>query len=125
MSLLHAHLQRYEMLMHVEKRASESSEGSKSKTEAVYVPRKDTPIDEIQSNSVNFDLFCDGGGYISFINKFCYMGTIISSNLSDKPDITQMILQASKAFSSLRSSVYATKSSSALPFDAASSWKLS
>ena len=36
--LLHAHLQRFRMLMHVGSPATETTEGSKSKTEAVLFP---------------------------------------------------------------------------------------
>ena len=63
-SLLHTHLQRFGMLMHVGSRATETSEGSKSKTEAVFFPSRttSTSIEEIQSNSADFDLVCDSGG---------------------------------------------------------------
>ena len=37
-SLLHTYLQRFGMLMHAGSRATETSEGSESKTEAVYFP---------------------------------------------------------------------------------------
>ena len=107
-SLLHTHLQRFGMLMHVGSRATETSEGSKSKTEAVFFPSRttSTSIEEIQSNSADFDLVCDSGGFITFTNEFRYLGTIISSDLRDRPDIDRRINQASKAFGSLRSSVF-------------------
>ena len=41
-SLLHTLLQRFGMLVHAGSRATESSEGSKSNTEAVYFPCGDT-----------------------------------------------------------------------------------
>ena len=105
-SLLHTHLQRSGMLMHVGSHATETSEGRKSKTEAVLFPRRNTSIDEMQSNSADFDLVCDSGGFITFTNEFCYLGTIISSDLRDRPDIDRRINQASKAFDSLRYSVF-------------------
>ena len=107
-SLLHTHLQRFGMLMHVGSRATETSEGSKSKTEAVFFPSRttSTSIEEIQSNSADFDLVCDSGGFITFTNEFYYLGTIISSDLRYHPDIDRRINQASKAFGSLRSSVF-------------------
>ena len=83
--------------MHVGSHATETSEGSKSKTEAELFPRRNDSIDEIQSNSADFDLVCDSGGFITFTNKFYYLGTIISSDLRDHPDIDQRINQASKA----------------------------
>ena len=74
-----------------------------------YVPPSRTAsasIEEIQSNSADFDLVCDSGGFITFTNEFRYLGTIISSDLRDRPDIDRRINQASKAFGSLRSSVF-------------------
>ena len=95
--------------MHVESRATETSEGSKSKTEAVFFPSRTASTVEIQSNSADFDLVCDSGGFITFTNEFPYLGTIISGDLRDRLDIDQRINQASKAFGSIRSSVFCTK----------------
>ena len=64
------------------------------------------PIDLIISNSADVDLVCDSGGFITFTDEFCYLGTIISSDLRDSPDIDRRISQASKAFGSIRSSVF-------------------
>ena len=108
-SLLRTHLQRFGMLMHVGSRATETSEGSKSKTEAVFFPSRTASIVEIQSNSADFDLLCESGGFITFTNEIRYLGTIISSDLRDCPDIDQRINQASKAFGSLRSGVFCNK----------------
>ena len=98
---IHTHLQRFGMLMHVGSCETETSEGSKSKTEAVFFPCRTASIDEIQSNSTNFDLICDSGSTTAFTNEFCYLGTIISSDLRNCPDIDRSINQASKAFGSL------------------------
>ena len=77
-SLLHTHLQRFGMHMHVGSCATKTSAGSKSKTEAVYFSRREIPL-FVKSK------------------EFCYLGTIISSNLRDRPDIGWRINQASKA----------------------------
>ena len=69
-SLLHNHLQRFGMFMHVRSCATDTSEGSKSKTEAVLFPHKNASVDEIQSNSAFLDLVSDSGGFITFTNKF-------------------------------------------------------
>ena len=126
-SLLHIHLQRFGMLMHVGSRETETSEGSNSKTEAVLFPCRTASIDEIQSNSTDFDLVCGSGGFITFINEFCYLGTIISSDLRDRPDIDRRINQASKAFGSLRSSVLCNEKQLTLTLlsDVIFSWQLS
>ena len=50
MSLLHLHFQRFGLLMHASTRATPSTKGSKSKTEAMYFPSeqlKDIPLDEL------------------------------------------------------------------------------
>ena len=94
-SLLHTRLQRFGMLMHVGSHATETSEGSKSKTEAVFFSRRNTPIDEIKLNSADSDLVSDSGGFITLTNKFCYLGTIISSDLRYFPGIDWRINQAS------------------------------
>ena len=105
-SLLHTHFLRFGMIMRVGSRATEASEGSKYKTDAVSFPRSDTPAGEIQTNSADFDLICDSVGFITFNNEFFYLGTIISSDLRDRPDIDRRINQDSRAFGSLGSSVF-------------------
>ena len=60
-SLLSTDLQRFGMLMHVGSHATETSKGSNSKTEAVLFPSRTASIEEIQSNSADFDIACDSG----------------------------------------------------------------
>ena len=55
---------------------------------------------------MDFDLTCDDGGYISFTNKFRYLGSILTPDLSDETDIQRRIQLASQAFGSLRSNVF-------------------
>ena len=47
--------------------------------------------------------------YMYFNLEFCFIGTIISSDLRDNPDINRRVQQASKAFGSLRSSVFCNR----------------
>ena len=105
-SFLHTHLQRFVMFMHVRSHATETSEVSIPKTEAVYFPNGSTIACEIQSNCANFDHICDSRGFITFNDKFCYFGTIISSDLRDCQDIDRRINQASRAFGSLSSIIF-------------------
>ena len=56
----------------------------------------------------DFDLLGVEGEYISFTKQFCYLGTIISSDLDDV-DISRWIQQASKAFGSLRAGVFCNR----------------
>ena len=122
-SLLHAHFKRFGMLMHTGTRATATRNGSKSKTEAMFFPsdstlREHAQLDDNDSRSLeeytkdswaDFDLLGVDGEYISFTNKFCYLGTIISSNLSDDADISRRIQQASKAFGSLSAGVFCNR----------------
>ena len=113
MSLLHLHFQRFGLLMHVGTRATPSSKGSKSKTEAMYFPSeqlKNIPADDLAANKADFDLTCKGGGCISFTDEFRYLGSLISCDLTDNSDIQQRIGLASKAFGSLRKEIFCNQS---------------
>ena len=119
-SLLHAHFKRFGMLMHTGTHATATQSGSKSKTEAMFFPSDSTIKEHAQLEDndprsleeytkdkwADFDLLGVDGEYISFTNKFCYLGTIISSDLSDDADISRRIQQASKAFGSLSAGVF-------------------
>ena len=64
-------------------------------------------LEEYTMNSwADFDLLGVDGEYISFANNFCYLGTVISSDLPDYADISRQIQQASKAFGSLSAGVF-------------------
>ena len=77
--LLHLHLQRSGLLVHVDTRATPSCKGSKSKTEAMYFPSKklkEIPLDKLAANKADFDLTCEGSGCITFMDEFCYLGSL-------------------------------------------------
>ena len=65
------------------------------------------------SSWADFDLLGTEREYILFTHQLCYLGTIISSDLSDEADISRWIQQASKAFGSLSAGVFATGNISA------------
>ena len=70
MSLLHLHFQRFGLLMHVGTRATPSSKGIKSKTEAMHSPSKklkEIPLDELAAYKADFDLTCKGSGCIIYL----------------------------------------------------------
>ena len=98
--------------MHVSTRATAGGQDSKSKTEAMYFPwqlgkpalakaNKAALRSCIAVNTADFDLTCKNGGCISFTNKFCYLGSILTPDLSDELYIQCRIQLASQAFSSL------------------------
>ena len=113
MSLLHLHYQRYGLLMHVSTRATSSSKCSKSKMEAMYFPFKkvkETPLDEVAANKADFYLTCEGSGCITFIDKFRYLGSLISWLLTDDSDVQQRTGLASKALGSLWKYIFCNQS---------------
>ena len=90
--LLHHHLQRFGLLMHVGTRATPSSKGSKSKTEAMHFPSNkvnEIPLGELAASKADFDLTCKGSGNITFTDEFRYLGSAISWFLTDAPDVQQ------------------------------------
>ena len=92
MSLLLLHFQWFGLLMHVGIRATPSSKGSKSKTEAMHFPSKklkEIPLDDLAASKAYFDLTCEGGGCITFTDKFRYLGSLISWDLTDDSDVQQ------------------------------------
>ena len=124
-SLLHTHFKRFGMLMHTGTIETATCKGSKSKTEAMYFPSVSTIRDHMRickesddpcsleqftaDKWADFSLLGVEGEYISFTNQFCYLGTIISSDLSDDADISRRIQQASKAFGSLSAGVFCNR----------------
>ena len=97
-SLLHTHFKRFGMLMHTGTIETATCKGSKSKTEAMYFPSVSTIRDHMRickesgdpcsleqftaDKRADFSLLGVKGEYIiSFTNQFCYLGTIISSDL--------------------------------------------
>ena len=114
MSPLHLHFQRFGLLMHVGTRATPSSKGSKSKTEATYFSSKQLkkiPLDEFAANKADFDLTCERGGCITFTDEFRYLGSLISWDLTDNSDVQQRTGLAFKAFGSLRKGIFCTNPS--------------
>ena len=78
--------------MHVGTRATPSSKASKSKTEAMYFPSKkpkDIPPDELAAGKADFDLTRKGGGCITFMDEFRYLGSVTSWDLTDNSDVQQ------------------------------------
>ena len=64
-------------------------------------------------NTADFNHICENreGGFTSFTDSFCYLGSIITPNLlSDDDDIRRRIQLASKAFGSLRTESFCSQS---------------
>eukprot|EP00957_Ditylum_brightwellii_P091923 6999077-Ditylum_brightwellii.AAC.1 len=64
-------------------------DGSKSKTEAVIFTAPGKTYKEYDTTPVNVD-----EGYITYTTQFKYLGSILSWNLDDRPDLENRALQA-------------------------------
>ena len=92
MNILVPHFAKFGMEVHL------GWNGKASKTEATYYPaRRDQPLTPQHTQP----LVLDNGGVIPFVNKFCYLGNIISADLTDTADISRRIMVAAKAFNDL------------------------
>ena len=110
MSLLRLHFQRFGLLMRIGNRATSSSEGRKSNTEAMYFPSKklkETPLDELAANKGRFQLNT-GGQRMHHIYGQISLPWIsnISWLLTDNSDGQHHIGLASQAFGSLRKDIF-------------------
>ena len=56
---------------------------AKSKTEAMYFPSHSKLKNEIPQELIDGDFDIPNGKFVSFTNKFKYLGTYLSQNLSD------------------------------------------
>ena len=75
---------------------------SKSKTEVLRIPKQ-----KISSSSANTaPITLTDGTRITFTTKFTYLGTIVTSDLSDNEDISNRIAKATRIFGFLRSLIF-------------------
>eukprot|EP00957_Ditylum_brightwellii_P013195 996269-Ditylum_brightwellii.AAC.1 len=70
--------------------------GKESKTEAIVFKATGTNYNNYDTSTVEV-----GIGYITYINAFKYLGSIISHDLSDASDIENCITQSRKALNTL------------------------
>ena len=93
------HLKRFGLTIHVGRGATAS------KTEAMYFP----PPRIHPEAGDQTDFTVDGDGFISFVEKFRYLGSHISQRLDSDLDVGIRIDKASRAFGALRQSVFSNK----------------
>ena len=98
--VLHTHLKRFGLLMHV------GSVVKKSKTEAMFCPRPGQAYEDANTSDVAAD---DVGGIVSFTKLFKYLGSQIDSSLRDDSDVLGRVKSAAGAFGALRESVFGSK----------------
>lgn len=100
---LMAHFAKFGLEIHV------GHPGKKSKTEVLFVPApKNTYIDP--SNYDDKDLSnikLDNEAFFPVVTSFCYLGSTLSYDCSDREDVDRRIVKASSAFGSISSEVFA------------------
>ena len=90
------HLKRFGLKMHT------GTTSKKSKTEVLFIPKRDE-----SSNTADLSpIILSDGTQITFTQQFTYLGSIITSDLSDDVDINHRISKANQAFGSLRSLIF-------------------
>ena len=97
-SLLKAHLLRFGLTMHT------GTPEKRSKTEAMHFPAKgkiSLPVDTA-------DLVLSDGSLISFCQKFVYLGSVFTPDLSDDLNIQNRLNKANSAFGSMRPLIFSS-----------------
>ena len=89
------HLKRFGLQIHT------GSETSKSKTEVLFVPKRDS-----KDTADLSPIALSDGSRITFANQFTYLGSIITSDLFDEVDVNHRIAKANQAFGSLQSLIF-------------------
>jgi hypothetical protein len=74
---------------------------AKSKTEAMHFPSHSKLKNEIPQELIDGDFDIPNGKFVSFTNKFKYLGTYLSQNLSDDTDIELRITAPTKNLNAL------------------------
>ena len=78
------------------------SANKKFKTEVLFVPK----LSE-QNKAIDLSpIILSNGSQITYTDRFTYLGSVITHNLSDEYDINLRICKANQAFGSLRSLIF-------------------
>eukprot|EP00957_Ditylum_brightwellii_P182566 13907160-Ditylum_brightwellii.AAC.1 len=94
-NLIFSRFKRFGLTMHIGK------DRSKSKTEAVIFAAPDKTYKEYDTILVNVD-----NRYIIHTTQFKYLGSILSWNLDDRPDLKNQALQTCKALQAMLPKVF-------------------
>ena len=76
--------------------------GSKSKTEAMFIPahKPEAPVNQTEATA-DFEVE-EGISFVSFCQKFTYLGSLLTPDLDDKHDIQRRIQLGSCSFRELK-----------------------
>ena len=90
------HLKKSGLQMHT------GTSSKKPKTEALFIHKQENTNNKTDLNPI----ILPNGTQTTFTKQFTYLGSIITSNLSNHTDITQRLLKENQAFGSLRSLIF-------------------
>ena len=90
--VLFDHLKRFGLLMHVGRGTTSS------KSEAMFIPKPGNPYSAGDTSRYSLD----GDGFIDFVEKFKYLGSVIVPDLTATADVDNRVKSASAAFAQLR-----------------------
>ena len=103
--LLIAHFAKFGLEIHV------GRPGKDSKTEILFVsaPKHTYTEPDTYDNCDLSDVQLGDGTFLPVVDKFCYLGSILSRDCSDEKDIAKRITKASNAFGSVRSQLFSNQ----------------
>ena len=76
--------------------------GGAFKTVAMFIPAHGCSAQDGDT----YNVILNSGGTITFVEKFSYLGSLVASDLSDRPDVSHRINKASEAFGALRKELF-------------------
>ena len=100
MTYMIKHLSRFGLMVHVGRGTTSS------KTECMFFPRPREPTDGADLSDI---IVTADGGFISFVEKFRYLGSHIGQRLDSVVDIEERLSKASQAFGALRKHTFANR----------------
>ena len=100
MTYMIQHLARFGLMVHVGRGTTSS------KTECMFFPRPREPVNGADLSNVTVTA---DGGFISFVDKFRYLGSHIGQSLDSDVDVEERLTKASQAFGALRKHTFANK----------------
>ena len=100
MTYMIKHLSRFGLNVHVGRGQTAS------KTECMFFPRPREPEDGADLSDITVT---EDGGFISFVEKFRYLGSHIGQRLDSTVDVEERMTKASQAFGALRKHTFANR----------------
>ena len=67
------------------------------KTEAVFFPSATQSVESVDTSPV----YVNDTGYVTYSDKFKYLGSCVTQDLSDTYDVRNLVLQATKALGAM------------------------